>query len=107
MVAESLEVLENLQGTIIRHAAAVDFQDTLARAEPSSHSLRAWGQEHLRPEPGRGARVQLPLPTAASRAGLLPAANQRAAADIAEAAGPMWYLRPLSFGALHARKATD
>lgn len=62
---------------------------------PAATASEPGGQEHLRPEPGRGARVQLPLPTAASRACLLPAADQRA--DTEEAAGPMWYLRPPIF----------
>lgn len=64
VVAESLEVLKNFKGAIICHAVAVDFQDALARTEPGSHSLGAWGTGALEAR----ARFQLPLPTATPRA---------------------------------------
>lgn len=43
VAAESLEVLQDLEGAIICHAVAIDFQDTLACTEPSGHGLGAWG----------------------------------------------------------------
>lgn len=101
-------MLENFKGAIICHAVAVDFQDALARAEPGSYSLRTWGTGTLEAragpeEPGSSCPWQQLHPELC----LLPAANQRAAADTAEAAGPMWHLGPLSFGTLHARIVTD